>query len=195
MEAVMQIIAYGVIIGALYGLVAIGLALLLGVMGYLNIAHGTFIMLGGYVSFWLFSLWHIDPFVSIPLVMLVMFIMGLILYRVLFSPLLKFPVGWRIGNSMLVSFGLLWVLDNAATWLWTSDVRSITTSYTGEVFNLFGVRLAYTGLGGLSLAIMIIFALHLLLTKTYFGKSVRATAQDWEWFAETWTYILYAQGY
>lgn len=180
MEAAIQIITYGLIIGAFYGLVAVGLALLLGVMKYLNIAHGTFVMLGGYVAFWLFSLWHIDPFVSIPLVMLVMFIMGLILYRVLLSPLLKFPVGLRIGNSMLITFGLLWVLDNAATWLWTSNVRSVTTSYTGEVLNIFGVKLPYTGLAGFGLALLVIFALHLLLTKTYFGKSVRATTQDQE---------------
>jgi branched-chain amino acid transport system permease protein len=178
METAIQIITYGVIVGAVYGLVAVGLALLLGVMKYLNIAHGTFIMLGGYIAFWLFTLWHIDPFVSIPLVMLGMFIMGLILYRVLLSPLLKFPVGLRIGNSMLITFGLLWVLDNAATWLWTSNVRSITTSYTGEVLNIFGVKLPYTGLAGFGLALLVIFALHLLLTRTYFGKSVRATTQD-----------------
>ncbi|MDH5696191.1 MAG: branched-chain amino acid ABC transporter permease [Dehalococcoidia bacterium] len=178
METAIQIITYGVIVGAVYGLVAVGLALLLGVMKYLNIAHGTFIMLGGYIAFWLFTLWHIDPFVSIPLVMLGMFIVGLILYRVLLSPLLKSPVGLRIGNSMLITFGLLWVLDNAATWLWTSNVRSITTSYTGEVLNIFGVKLPYTGLAGFGLALLVIFALHLLLTKTYFGKSVRATTQD-----------------
>ena len=178
MEVAIQIITYGVIVGALYGLVAVGLALLLGVMKYLNIAHGTFIMLGGYMAFWLFTLWHIDPFISIPLVMLVMFIAGLILYRVLLSPLIKFPVGLRIGNSMLITFGLLWVLDNAATWLWTSNVRSVTTSYTGEVLNIFGVKLPYTGLAGFGLALLVIFALHLLLTKTYFGKSVRATTQD-----------------
>lgn len=178
MEAAMQILSYGVIIGALYGLVAVGLALLLGVMKYLNIAHGTFIMIGGYITFWFFTLWHIDPFVSIPLVMLIMFIMGLILYKVLLSPLLKFPLELRIGNSMLITFGLLWVLDNTATWLWTSNMRSVTTSYTGEVLNILGVRLPYTGLAGFGLAVLVIFALHLILTKTYFGKAVRAITQD-----------------
>lgn len=180
METVTQIIAYGFIVGALYGLVAIGLALLLGIMKYLNVAHGTFIILGGYVSFWLFTLWHIDPFLSIPAVMLAMFLMGLIIYKVLLSPLSKLPEELRINNSMLLTFGLIWVLDNAATWLWTPNVRTIVTSYTGETLNLFGARLAYTGLGGFGLAALVIFALHLLLTKTYFGKSVRAAAQDAE---------------
>lgn len=181
METTIQIIAYGVIVGALYGLVAIGLALLMGVMKYLNIAHGTFIMLGGYVSFWIFTFWGINPYLSIPLVMLVMFLIGLIIYKLLLSSLLKLPyIGLRINNSMLITFGLIWVLDNAATLLWTGDVRSIVTSYTGETLNLFGIRLPYTGMAGLGLAVLVIFLLNLLLSKTYFGKAVRATTQDAE---------------
>jgi branched-chain amino acid transport system permease protein len=180
-ETVIQIIAYGVIVGALYGLVAIGLALLMGVMKYLNIAHGTFVMLGGYVSFWIFTFWGINPYLSIPLVMLVMFLIGLIIYKLLLSSLLKLPyIGLRINNSMLITFGLIWILDNAATLLWTGDVRSIITSYTGEMINLFGIRLPYTGLAGLGLAVLVIFLLNLLLSKTYFGKAVRATTQDAE---------------
>jgi branched-chain amino acid transport system permease protein len=177
-EAVLQILTYGLIVGAVYGLVAIGLALLMGVMKYLNIAHGTFIMLGGYVSFWLSHFWGLDPFASIPLVMLVMFLVGLVLYKVLLSPLARLPEGLKINNSMLITFGLTWILDNAATLVWTSDVRSVTTSYTGEVVELFGVRLSYTGLAGMGLAVTLILLLHLLLTKTFFGKSVRAATQD-----------------
>jgi len=175
-----QIIIYGIMVGAVYGLVAIGLALLLGIMRYLNVAHGTFIMLGGYVAFWLFTLWQIDPFLSIPIVVLVMFILGLVVYKLVFSPLHKLPEGLKIADSMLITFGLILVLDNATTWLWTSDVRSVTTSYTGETVSLLGVRLAYTSLAGFALAILAILALHLLMTKTYFGKAVRAATQDWE---------------
>lgn len=180
MGSAVQIIIYGIMVGAVYGLVAIGLALLLGIMRYLNVAHGTFIMLGGYVAFWLFTLWQIDPFLSIPIVVLVMFILGLVVYKLVFSPLHKLPEGLKIADSMLITFGLILVLDNATTWLWTSDVRSVTTSYTGETVSLLGVRLAYTSLAGFALAILAILALHLLMTKTYFGKAVRAATQDWE---------------
>lgn len=180
MGSAVQIIIYGIMVGAVYGLVAIGLALLLGIMRYLNVAHGTFIMLGGYVAFWLFTLWQIDPFLSIPIVVLVMFILGLVVYKLVFSPLYKLPEGLKIADSMLITFGLILVLDNATTWLWTSDVRSVTTSYTGETVSLLGVRLAYTSLAGFALAILVILALHLLMTKTYFGKAVRAATQDWE---------------
>jgi branched-chain amino acid transport system permease protein len=175
-----QVIAYGIIVGAVYGLVAVGLALVLGVMRYLNVAHGSLIMLGGYVSFWLFSLLDIDPFLSIPAVMLVMFLFGLAVYRSIFSPISRLVEGLKINNSMLVTFGLVWVLDNAVTILWTPDVRGITTVYSGDIVALFGVRIPYISLAALITAFASIYGLHLFLNRTYFGKSVRATAQDWE---------------
>ena len=178
MESVAQIIAYGVMVGSLYALVAMGFALVLGVMRYVNIAQGTCIMLGGYVSFWLFKLLNIDPYISIPAVMFIMFLLGLLFYKVLFSRLLHLPLGLRLNNSMLISFGVIWILENLATWIWTSDVRSITTSYTGEVVQLLGVRLSMTGLAGVGHAVLFVISLHLIMTKTYFGKAVRAATQD-----------------
>jgi branched-chain amino acid transport system permease protein len=181
MEIVFQTIANGILVGALYGLVALGLGLLMGVMKFLNIAHGTFIILGGYVSFWLFTLWGIDPFLSIPVVIIAMFLIGLCLYMLALSPLLKLPnIGMRIDTSMLVTFGLIWVLDNVMTILWTPDTRTIMTSYTGETFKFFGARFSITGLGGLSVAILVALALYFVLSRTYFGKHIRAATQDAE---------------
>jgi branched-chain amino acid transport system permease protein len=181
MEIVFQTIANGILVGALYGLVALGLGLLMGVMKFLNIAHGTFIILGGYVSFWLFTLWGIDPFLSLPVVIIVMFFIGLVLYTLAFSPLLKLPtIGMRIDTSMLVAFGLIWVLDNAMTMLWTPDTRTIITTYTGETLKVFGTRFSITGLGGLSLAVLVAFILYFVLSRTYFGKHIRAATQDAE---------------
>jgi branched-chain amino acid transport system permease protein len=175
-----QVFLYGIIVGAVYGLVAVGLALVLGVMRYLNVAHGSLIMIGGYVSFWLFTLLDIDPFLSIPAVMLVMFLFGLVVYKGVISPLSRLPEGWKINNSMLVTFGLVWVLDNAITLLWTPDVRGVTTAYSGDIVAFAGVRIPYISLAALITAFAAIFGLHFFLNRTYFGKSVRATAQDWE---------------
>jgi len=181
METVLQTIANGILVGALYGLVALGLGLLMGVMKFLNIAHGTFIILGGYVSFWLFNLWGIDPFLSIPVVVIVMFLIGLVLYKLAFSPLLRLPtIGMRIDTSMLVTFGLIWVLDNAMTMLWTPDTRTIITTYTGETLKVFGTRFSITGLGGLGVAVLVALALYFILSRTYFGKHIRAATQDAE---------------
>jgi len=180
MEAVFQILTYGIMVGSLYALIGMGFSLIFSVMKYVNIAQGTFIMLGGYACFFLFKYLKLDPYISIPAVMIIMFLIGMALYKFLFSRLMDLPVGLRLNNSMLITFGLIWVLDNLVTLLWTSDVRSVTTSYTGEVINLAGVRLSYMGMAGVVLAVVFITALHLLLTRTYFGKAVRAATQDAE---------------
>ena len=174
-----QIIVYGVITGAFYGLAAVGLSLVFGVMKHMNIAHGSFLMLGGFAAYWLFHLLKLDPFVSIPLVMVILFVIGGALYKGLFSHLDKLPEGLKINNSMLVGFGLTWVIDNLAILFWTSDVRAVTPSYAGKVWYVLpGLRLPVVGLVVIGIASLVIFSLYLILTRTYFGKSVRATAQD-----------------
>lgn len=175
-----QVLAYGIILGVFYGLVTIGLALLFGVMKYLNIAHGSFVMIGGYATCWLFKLWNVDPVLSIPLVMALGFLLGCILYRVLFSRLSKVTEDRRINSSMIMTFGLVLILDNTAIALWKTDIRTINASYSGKMLEFLGVRLPVTGLIVVAITTVAIVALHLLLDRTYFGKSIRATAQDWE---------------
>lgn len=179
MEIVFQTMANGLLVGALYGLVSLGFALLMGVMKFLNTAHGTFIILGGYLSFWCLELWGIDPFLSLPLVVMAMFLIGIVFYKLALSPLLKLPnIGMRINSSMLITFGLIWVLDNTMTVLWTPDVRSIMTPYTGQTLKLFGVRFSLTGLGGVGVAVLVALALYFIFSRTYFGKHIRAATQD-----------------
>ena len=181
MENVIQTIAYGIVVGALYGLIALGLGLIMGIMKFLNVAHGTLIMLGGYVSFWLFTLWGIDPYLSIPLVIVAMFLIGLLLYKLTLSPLLKLPhIGMRVANSLLITFGVIYVLDNTMTLVWKADVRTIIASYRGEALNLFGTRVPYTGLAGLGIAVLAAITLYFILSRTYFGKHIRAATQDAE---------------
>jgi len=175
-----QIITYGVIIGIFYALVAVGLSLLFGVMKYMNIAHGSFVIIGGYISFWLFALWGLDPFLSIPVVLVLMFVLGLVVYGLVFSPLKRFAEGQRLGNSMLITFGLILVLDNLVSFLWTSDVKTITAPYSGEVLQFLGIRVPITSLGVMSVTFVLVGALHLFLSRTYVGQSIKATAQDWE---------------
>lgn len=177
---VAQIISYGLLSGALYGLVALGLSLVFGVMNYLMIAHGGLIMLAAYATYWAFTYTHIDPFLLIIVVTPLFFVLGWMLFKVLYQSLMKFPEGEKIKNSMLISFGLLLIFSNLATLLWTADERSVTTFYTGGVIQVFGVRLPYIGLGGVALAIAVIIALHLFLSRTYFGKAIRAVSMDHE---------------
>ncbi len=177
---VAQILSYGILNGTLYGLVALGLSLVFGVMNYLMIAHGGLIMLAAYTTFWAFFYTHIDPFLFILVVTPLFFGLGWILFKILYQSLMKFPEGEKIKNSLLISFGLLLIFSNLAILFWTADERAVTTVYTGKVIQVFGVRLPYIGLGGVALAILVIIALHFFLTRTYFGKAIRAVSLDHE---------------
>jgi len=181
MDIFWQTIVYGILVGALYGLITLGLGLLMGVMKFLNVAHGTFIVLGGYVSYWLFTLYGVNPYLSVPVVIVVMFLAGLLVYRVTLSPLLSLPgIGERMNSSMLVTFGIIYVVDNLMTILWKPDVRSIVAPFTGRSIELFGSKFSVTGLSGFGVALVVGVALYLVLTRTPFGKHVRAATQDAE---------------
>jgi branched-chain amino acid transport system permease protein len=179
-ELLAQTFVNGINVGALYGLVAVGLSLIFGVMKILNIAHGEFVMFGGYLAFWLFDLCDIDPFLCLPLVAIFMFLLGAASYKLFFSRLARFHEESKLENSLLIGFGLFLIFPQIARMLWTTDERAITPAYTGGSFAILGVRVAYIPLAGLLVAIVIILALHFLLAKTYFGKSARGTTQNWK---------------
>jgi branched-chain amino acid transport system permease protein len=181
MKNIVPAIISGIMVGAVYALVAYGLSLLMGIMKFLNIAHGSFLILGGYLGYWMFKVWHVDPYLSIPMVIILMFVLGLILYKLTFSPLMKLPdVGKRLDNSLLITFGLIFVMDNAMTATWSPNIRSITTFYTGGTLSVFNTNLSITGLSGLALAVLIAATLYLVFNSTYFGKHVRAATEDAE---------------
>jgi len=180
MGSLPQTLVYGVLVGALYGLAAVGLSLVFGVTDFLNVAHGEFLMLGGYASFWAFSLWGVDPFASIPLSIIFLLLIGFILYRVLFVRMVKLPTEDKIRNTLLVGFGLGLILQNVAQRLWTADIRSITPDYVGAVFEVAGVRFPIVRVAGLVISFVALIGLQLFLLRTYTGKAIRATVEDWE---------------
>jgi branched-chain amino acid transport system permease protein len=180
MGSLPQTLVYGVLVGALYGLAAVGLSLVFGVTDFLNVAHGEFLMLGGYASFWLFNLLGVDPFASIPLSIIFLALIGFILYRVLFVRMVKLPTEDKIRNTLLVGFGLGLILQNVAQRLWTADIRSITPDYVGAVFEVADVRFPIVRVAGLVISFVALIGLQLFLRRTYTGKAIRATVEDWE---------------
>lgn len=174
----LQNAVFGVLVGGLYGLGAVGLTLVFGVLRMLNVAHGELIMLGGYTAFWLFSLFGVDPFVSIVAAGPLLFAIGAVLYRLLFSPLIYFPEEQKIKNSILIGFGLGLALQTLATLWWEADDRAVTPAYAGQVVSLGGVVVPLARLAALVLAFAVLGGLHLFLTRTRMGTAIRATAQD-----------------
>ena len=179
-EAVAQNLVFGILLGALYGLAAVGIAMVFGVTKFLNVAHGELLMLGGYAAFWLFNLLDLDPFLSLPLTIIFLLLIGLVLYKLLFVRMVKLPEEEKVKNTMLIGFGLTLILQNIALNLWTADDRGITTAYSGAAFTLLGVRFPYVRVAGLVISLVCLFALQQFLRKTYTGKAIRATVEDWE---------------
>lgn len=175
-----QSLTFGVLVGALYGLAAVGLSLVFGVTKFLNVAHGELLMLGGYLSFWAFTLLKVDPFITLASTSVFLLGLGFVLYRLLFGRMVKLAEGAKIQNTLLVGFGLSLILQNLALRFFTADTRGITTAYSGMVFTVAGVRFPVVRLGGLALALIVLLALDLFLRKTYTGKALRATVENWE---------------
>lgn len=180
MIILLQNAVFGLLVGALYGLGAVGLSLVFGVLKMLNVSHGELIMLGGYISFWLFTLWGIDPFASLLVSAPALFVVGLLLYQVLFHRLIHFPDEQKLKNSVLIGFGLALILQTLAIAAWTADERVITAPYAGKVVPLGGVVVPVARLGGLVVAFLVLGGLHLFLYRTYPGKAIRAIAEDGE---------------
>lgn len=180
LESISQTLVLGILVGALYGLVALGLSLVFGVTKFLNVAHGELLMFGGYASFWVFSLWDVDPFLTIPTTIIALLLIGAILYKVLFARMVKLTEENKIQKTLLVGFGLSVILQNLAQRFWTADDRGITASYSGVAFTILDVRFPLVRIASLCTALVFLLALQLFLRKTYTGKAIRATAQDWE---------------
>src|SRR6266511_1434452 len=160
MQTIVQNLAFGLFVGGIYGVAAAGLALVFGVLKILNVAHGELLMFGGYISFWLFSLLGLDPLV--------------------FRYLTHLHGETRIKKSLLVSFGLTLILQNAALASFTADERTIQLSYSAAGIAIGGITLPLARLLSLLITFIGIVALHLFLQRTYPGKAVRAVAEDGE---------------
>jgi branched-chain amino acid transport system permease protein len=184
-ETIAQNIVSGILVGALYGLAALGLSLVFGVLKILNVAHGELMMLGGYAAFWIFNLYGIDPFLSLVIVLPILFVIGWLLHISLFRRVVQFDEENRIKNSLLIGFGLTLVLQSLAIQLWSADERSITTAYATASWQILGIRLPLIRLAGLAIALIAVVGMEYFLNRTYWGKAIRATAEDWRTAALT----------
>ncbi len=171
---VAQILLNGILLGGLYGLMALGMALVWGVLNIVNLAHGALIMLGGYVVFYLFRYAGIDPFAALPIAMVVMFGFGFLLQYCV----LNLIVRSALLNTLLITFGLDVVITYLAQLIFTADFRTINPSYAGANFPLFGLTVPSVRLAAFCVAVFLAAALWFLLNRVPLGRAIRATAQN-----------------
>ncbi len=167
-----QVIISGLLAGALYSMVALGLALIYGVMRVINIAHGTILMLGAYTTFWWFRLLGINPFVSLLVSIPLLFLLGMFLQRTLVNRVVDAPE----LSSLLLTFGISIALVNVAQLAFTSDVRSV--EFLTGAFLVGPIALSKSRLVSFAFAVVITLLAFWFLQKTKLGKAIRATSQS-----------------
>jgi branched-chain amino acid transport system permease protein len=174
----LDILIGGLLMGGIYALMAVGFSLQYGVARVLNIAHGEFIMLGAFCAWTLFTKGGITPLFSMFICAPCFFALGFVIYRVLFTPLRvssESPGAFE-GNSMLASFGLLFVIQNLALLIWGSPVRGYT--YLAFPVNVLGAVFSANRIVTLIVSVILGFAFYAFLLNTRTGKAIRAAAQD-----------------
>ena len=169
-----QILANGVLLGGLYGLMALGMALVWGVLNIVNLAHGAFIMLGAYLAWHLYVYLGIDPFLGLPITAIVMFGVGYAVQRGILNLVVRAPM----FNTLLITFGMEVVLTYLAQLAFSADFRTINPSYAGTNVALGPVVIPTVRLAAFGVAIALTVAMWLFLLRTKLGRAIRATAQN-----------------
>ncbi len=175
-EQLVQQLINGLLIGFMYSLIAIGLTLIWGVMNIVNFAHGDFLMLGMFTSFWLYTLYGLDPLFSIPIVTILLFVLGLLIYRFIVSKVMKGPM----LAQLVVTFGVSIFLANLAVFLWTPDFRLIEKPLLHGTWELGWAKLSIpkfvASIGSIIASVFVFY----FLKKTKMGKAILATEMDRE---------------
>ena len=155
-------------------LIGLGFSLVWGILNIINLAHSAFIMLAAYLTYFLFTLAGIDPFISLPLTMGALFIFGYLLQRYV----INLVMGASILTTFLLTFGFESLLVNLALRFFSADTRQSKPFYANASLNLGPLYLPYTQLGAVVVALLLTYFLYVFLDKTRTGSSIRAVGQD-----------------
>ena len=168
-----QTLILGLLVGGVYALMASGLTLIFGVMRVINVAHGAFLILGAYFTYWLFTLTGLDPLLSLVITVPLLFAIGWGVQRYLLT---------RIQNpeqsSVLVKFALAVTMEGLMGTVWKTTLRTVRPEYALSVIELASYRLPITRLAGFATALVALILLYIILQRTNLGRAIRATIQD-----------------
>lgn len=174
MALFLQVLVNGILTGGILAVVALGFSLVWGIMNIINLAHGSFVMLGAYFSYVLFTSFGIDPFLSVPLAFVAMFALGYAIQKYVINFVVRAP----ILTTFLLTFGLSLLLVNVALLIFHGDSKAVTPAYLGSNFALGPVTVAWTKLWTLAVALAITGIMALWLGRSKLGRAIRATAMD-----------------
>jgi branched-chain amino acid transport system permease protein len=172
MISLIQTLVLGLLVGALYALMASGLTLIFGVMRVINLAHGAFAVLAAFITFTLWQKLALDPIVSIPIVMAIMFGIGWLVYVLV----IRHVRTSHVSMTVLATFGVALLLEGLMGFIWGNTSRSVRAPYTDSSIALGPLYVPQVMLIGAVIAALVIAALYLLLNHTWAGRAIRAAS-------------------
>ncbi len=175
-QILLQTVLSGVLIGLVYALVAVGLTLIFGVMDIVNFAHGEFLMLGMYASFWGWALWKLDPLFTLPFTALGLFAVGALLYRLVIRRIIDAPM----LSQVFTTFGLMILFRGLAQYLWSPDFRSVEHTVVDGKVAFGGLSFGLPQVTAAAGAVVTTGAVWWFLRFTRLGAALEATAADRE---------------
>lgn len=174
MHLIAQTLADGLVLGGIYSLSAVGFSLIFGVLHVINLSHGIMVLIGAYLALTFSQLLGIDPMLTMPLVMAVLFVFGYAYQRLL----IQRAVDQSHLGSMLLTFGVGLMLQNVMIWLFSPDMKNITPSYAFVSFHIAGLAFDAVRLSALLASLILLTCLALFLKFLPMGQVIRATAQQ-----------------
>jgi branched-chain amino acid transport system permease protein len=175
METLLQVLLDGMLNGMLYALVAAGLCLIWGVMDVINFAHGEYLMVAMYVSYWLGFLAKVDPLISIVAAAAFIFILGALTYKLI----IRYTVGKPPLSALLATFGLAMLLKNLCLNQFTPNFRILSGTWLGDrTFQLGALIVPVPQLTAGILALAVVGLIYFMIRSTRFGWAIQASAMD-----------------
>ncbi len=174
MDAFVQLVILGLLAGGVYVAVGVGFGLVWGVLNIVNLAHGALVVVGGYITWQLFAAFGLDPFLTLPVDAVALFVLGYALQRGVINRIVRAPLLF----TFLLTFGLNLVIVNILLLIFGSDFRSVTPAYSGQGLELGDVVIPYVRLMSLGAAVLLSAGLAFLLNKTRIGLAIHAIAAD-----------------
>ena len=174
MDLYIQVLVSGLLLGGVYAVISIGLNLLFGVVRIINFAHGELVMIAMYLTFWLNHLFNIDPYLSIIVILPVMFIFGVAFQKFFIQGIQTSSAIMKILTTVAISL----ILQNLALIFWQGNYRTVDTVYSMSTLELFNIVISVSRLVAFIVALVSITVLHYFLKYTYLGKALRSIIED-----------------
>ena len=185
LELFLQVLIAGILIGGLYSIIGIGMSLIMGVMRIINLAHGELMMVAMYMTYWCFTLFGLDPYLSLLVVLPGLFLLGATLQTYLINRVM-YADSILPENQVLLTVGIGMVLSNLALLAFSANYRSVPVAYASKTIywdlelggQIIALSFNFPLMVAFGIAVLLTLALFLFLMKTDVGRMIRATAQD-----------------